>query len=132
MGLLQDYGSTGRTEKSQKLAGKRILVAEDEGIIAFEIECSIIDQGGDVVGPFSRLEQVLRAIEEHEVDGAVLDIMLGADEVYPAADRLVERAVPVVFHSGHATADRIESDYPGSRLISKPCIPDDLIDALCR
>lgn len=130
MGSSQNFGLSTEFDGDASLSGKRILLAEDEGLIALEIECCIQDHGGEVVGPFATLSDVMKAAEDQTLDGAILDIMLGTEEVYPAADRLAQRNIPVVFHSGHATEDRIATDYPGARLCQKPALPEAILAAL--
>jgi CheY-like chemotaxis protein len=83
------------------LDGKRILVAEDEYLPALELQELIENWGGAVIGPVARLEQALSLMRSQELDGAVLDVMLGRDLSFPAADELIATDVPVVFATGY-------------------------------
>ena len=112
------------------LGGRRILIAEDEALIALELEDAVHDAGGEVVGPFARLPELLEAIRRGEYDGAILDIMLGDDEVYPAAHVLEAKQVPFVFHSGHGVQNELRESFPDRPLCRKPCDPHELLGQL--
>jgi hypothetical protein len=63
-----------RSSTNPALAGRRILVAEDEWVVALEIETILLDFGCEVVGPLSSLDQVLQNAEQGGLDGALLDV----------------------------------------------------------
>lgn len=84
------------------LRGCRILVVEDEYLLADELQTDLADAGAIVLGPLGTLNQVLELIRAGgEIDGALLDVNLGGEMAYPAADLLLERAVPFVFTTGY-------------------------------
>ena len=86
----------------QTLKDCRILVAEDEYMLADEIRNELEGAGGIVLGPVGHLADVLDLIEaEQEIDVAVLDVNLGGEKVFVAADRLIARKVPIVFTTGY-------------------------------
>ncbi len=115
---------------SQTLDGLTILVAEDEALIALDIEMVIEDFGGRVIGPYGTLEQVLDAVETGGFDIALLDIMLGRDEVFPAAERLRTAGIPFAFHSGHGVPTLNGGLYEHTPTLHKPCLPEKLASAL--
>lgn len=80
----------------------RVLVVEDEYVIALDLASSLLELGVEVIGPAPSVEQALAVIREHadELDAAVLDINLGSETVYPVAEVLRERGVPFVFATG--------------------------------
>jgi DNA-binding response OmpR family regulator len=82
-------------------ARHRILVVEDEMLIAMVIEDAVHDSGGQVVGPAATLEKALKLVEEEEFDAAILDVTIRGGKVYPVAERLLKRGVPFVFASGY-------------------------------
>lgn len=100
------------------LAGRRILVAEDDYFIAQDLACALEEAGALVVGPAASLSEALELIERAEaLDGAVLDLNLQGEMAYPAADALLRRAVPFVFTTGYdrgVIAARF-SDVPACR-----------------
>jgi two-component SAPR family response regulator len=90
-----------RAEEMQKvLNGLKILVVEDEYLLALDLEDAIAELGGDVVGPFGRLEPALAAARSIKLDGAVLDLRLDGDTVYDLADELIALGVPVILATG--------------------------------
>lgn len=84
------------------LRGCRILVVEDEYLLADELRTELDEAGAIVLGPAGALDDALALIRsEQEIDGAVLDVNLAGEPVYPAADLLMERQVPLVFTTGY-------------------------------
>lgn len=115
---------------SDELAGCRILVVEDEPIIAHEIALNIEDAGGEVIGPASTLARALETIVGATgLTAAVLDVRLRADDVAPAARALSQRGVPFVFHTGHGDSS-ILAEWPRAVIVNKPSPPEALVAAL--
>ncbi len=83
--------------------GSRILLVEDEYIVAMEIADSLSDMGAEVLGPIARVPEVLAflATAEPAPDAAILDVNLGGEMVYPVADVLIARGIPFVFTTGY-------------------------------
>lgn len=80
----------------------RVLVVEDEYMLADDLSTELRDAGAIVLGPVGTLPDAMASLEaEEHVDGAILDVSLRGEMVYPVADRLVERAVPFVFTTGY-------------------------------
>jgi CheY-like chemotaxis protein len=100
-------------------AGKRILLVEDEYLIAQDMAYELRRLGLDVVGPFPGVAPALEALETTVVDGALLDINLGGESVYPVANLLVARDVPVIFTTGY-DGDEIPAAYAAIERCSKP------------
>ena len=84
---------------SVDLAGRRILVVEEEAILAMEIIGEIEDHNGVVVGPVATLDAGIAALRELEPDACIVNINLGPDKVYDLADILIDQQVPFVFAS---------------------------------
>lgn len=109
-----------------------IVVAEDEAIIGFDL-CSTVEEAGcEVQGPLPTLASATRACEERRPDLAILDINLGAEEVFPLADKLLAEDVPIIFHSGRYAPDEIQERYPDAVVVQKPCPPTVLIETMQR
>jgi CheY-like chemotaxis protein len=85
------------------LTGRRFLVVEDEYLIAADLAAVLQDLGAEVTGPAGTLEEALSLVESDgdRLDGAVLDVNLGAERVYPLADVLRRRGIPFVFTTGY-------------------------------
>ena len=84
------------------LADLRILVVEDEVLIALEIEERLQRLGCEIVGPVGRLERALELARSTALDGALLDVNVKGGLVYPVAEELLARQVPVIFSTGYA------------------------------
>ena len=84
------------------LAHLRILVVEDEVLIALEIEEGLQRLGCEIVGPVGRLERALELARSTALDGALLDVNVKGGLVYPVAEELLAREVPVVLSTGYA------------------------------
>lgn len=107
----------------------RILIVEDEAFIAMALEMDLVDSGFDIAGPAARLSEAFAIVETEKIDGAILDVMLGREEIFPFADRLVELGVPFVFHSGHINKHAIEERY-NVPAYKKPALPEALIGSI--
>lgn len=84
------------------LRGRRILVAEDDYLLAGDLREMLERHGTQVLGPVPGVADALRLLErEAAPDAAVLDINLGGEMVYPLADALRARGVPFVFATGY-------------------------------
>ena len=103
-----------------RLAGKRILVVEDEVIVSMLIEDILGDLGATVVGPASRVGQALDLLsEEPELDAALLDLNLAGEVTIPVAEELKRRGVPFAFATGYGAAGLPEG-FSGQAVLQKP------------
>ncbi|MBN9560235.1 MAG: PAS domain S-box protein [Alphaproteobacteria bacterium] len=113
------------------LNGPHVLLVEDEPVVALEFEMTLRRLGYQVVGPAATLGEALRLIEtEERIDAAVLDINLAGSPSYPAAERLSERGVPVIFATGYGELAYEWRDGGRARVLRKPLGPGDLEAAL--
>src|SRR5262249_39625604 len=90
-------------EPGRPLAGKRLLVAEDEPLVALALQSMLEEAGADVVGPAKSLQEA-EALKGDSVAAAVIDINLGGQMSYGLAESLLEHGVPVVFATGYERA----------------------------
>jgi CheY-like chemotaxis protein len=111
------------------LAGLRVLLVEDEAMVALLIEDVLEELGCVTVGPAARVSAALDLIDAHPVDLAVLDVNLGGETVFPVADRLADRGVPFLFSTGYGAAGLIDR-HAGRPVLPKPFDPDQLGPAL--
>jgi two-component SAPR family response regulator len=99
--------------------GCTILIVEDHSVIAAEIADIIQRNGGRVLGPVFQLAEAIHLIETTACDAALLDINLGYETAYPAAEKLQSLGVPFAFLTGFAEGE-IESRYADVALLHKP------------
>jgi DNA-binding response OmpR family regulator len=97
----------------------RVLVVEDEMLVAMALEDQLGDAGCKVVGPAFSLDDAMRLAASEPLDGAVLDINLAGEKVYPVADLLAARNVPFVYVTGFGQAGMREADQ-GRPMLQKP------------
>ena len=84
----------------------RVLVVEDDYMIADDMQRALEDEGAVVLGPVPSVLKALRVLDiELHVDGAVLDVNLGSEQVFPVADALQMRGIPFLFTTGYNAAD---------------------------
>ena len=86
---------------SNSLAGRRILVVEDETLIAILIEELLQELGCVVVGPVARLDAALQLASNEALDAAVLDVTIRGGHIQPVAEQLLARGIPFVLASGY-------------------------------
>ncbi len=83
------------------LAGRRILIVEDEFLVALDMERLVGEGGGRVVGPVTTLEEALAKARDEPLDGAILDVNIGGRKITPVARVLRERGVPFILSTGY-------------------------------
>ena len=87
--------------KHPDLAGKRVLVVEDEWLVAMLVQDLLSDVGCVIVGPFARVTEALAAARTEAVDVAVLDVNVGGEQAFAVAYQLETRGVPFLFLTGY-------------------------------
>jgi CheY-like chemotaxis protein len=113
-------------------SGCRVLVVEDEIMVAWLLEDMLADLGCAVVGPAGSVNQALAMIDAGEaIDVAVLDVNLNGQTSYPVADALAARGVPFVFSTGY-DKDRLLVDYRIFPVLQKPYHQSELGDTLAK
>ena len=105
----------------------RILIVEDEPIVALNYASILEDAGCDVAGPVSTINKGIEIIERERIGGAVLDIDLGGVTVDPIVTALQRKGIPYIFVS--AFPDRI-GPYKDAVFLEKPCTAAELIKAV--
>ena len=127
-------GAGGRVEPAfdtlakpgRSLAGRRVLIVEDEAMISSLIEMIVGEAGCAIVGPVATLERAFEIIEHERLDAALLDVRLNDRDVYAVADALSTRAIPFIFVSGFARP-QLPPRYRHRPYIAKPFTPDTVL-----
>lgn len=104
---------------TQGLRGSKILVVEDEFLVASLIQDILETAGCIVSGPIPRLAEAMDAARVEPCDAAVLDINLGGHRVFPVAEVLSRRQIPFAFVTGYS-ADSLPGEHQGRPTIRKP------------
>ena len=107
----------------------RVLVVEDEILIALELRDELVDAGARVVGPAMSVAEALRLIDREKPTAAILDVWLGSEDSLKVAQRLEAVGVPFILHTGHFT-DGLPRDWPQVPIIKKPASRQALLAAL--
>jgi DNA-binding response OmpR family regulator len=108
---------------------QRILIVEDDPILAFALEELLVEAGFEIAGVATRLEKALAIIKSGVYDAAVLDANLAGASAGPAVLALAARGLPFLILSGYSR-DQLSSAFSGALCLQKPCSPDRLIEAL--
>ncbi len=113
------------------LARMRVLVVEDELLVAMLVEDMLADAGCIVVGPFSRVAEALAALQTEVVDVALLDVNIAGEQVFPVAHELERLHVPFLFVSGYGQA-ALPPDRKDWEAHPKPFHSDRLLASLAQ
>jgi DNA-binding NtrC family response regulator len=113
------------------LAGSRVLVVEDEALIALGISAMLTDAEAVPVGPASSVRESRQLIRDVAVlDAAVLDVNLADGSVTPILEALSARGIPTVIYTGGAVPEDVRHRHPDLIALSKPVLPARLIGEL--
>jgi CheY-like chemotaxis protein len=112
-----------------KLKGLRVLVVEDEALVALQLEDMLADLGCAIIGPASRVGQALELLNGERVDAAVLDLNVAGELVYPVADALASRGLPYIFATGYG-ASGLSAPYRSRPVLQKPFLQSQLRQAM--
>ena len=89
------------SDPSLQLAGQTILVVEDEYFLADDVATALHHMGAEVLGPLSDLQEAIKAVSDHDLAGAALDVNVRGQAVYPLAKELQARGIPFLFMTGY-------------------------------
>ena len=111
------------------IPGRRVLVVEDESIVAMLLEDTLAELGYSVAGPVARVDDALALIAAGGIDGAVLDVNLHGEPSYRVADALAERGLRYVFITGYGVQG-LDPAYRDRPVVQKPFNAERLGQAL--
>lgn len=125
----QVAGIAGRQWTRNPLAGRRILIVEDEYYLAEDLAQAVRAAGGAVVGPVGNIEEAQARVAEGGFDCAVLDMNLHGQFVFPVARQLQGAGVPFLVATGYNSA-ALPPDLGSERRIEKPLDERKVIEAI--
>ena len=112
------------------LDGKRILIVEDEALLALDLSQGLQDCGAQIVGPCYQLATALEMAGSQSVDAAILDVDLNGETVFALADRLRQASVPFIFNTGRSDIEELTRRYRDTCVCLKPSSADSLAQAV--
>ena len=115
-------------------AGRKVLIVEDEALVAMLVEDALLDTGFAVIGPAATVEEALALLEREAPDAVVLDLNLAGETSTPVADWLAARGIPYVIATGYG-ATGLPAGHQDAMVLAKPYDPAELtcmLDRICR
>ncbi|KQY91735.1 response regulator [Brevundimonas sp. Root1423] len=117
---------------SAPLDGRRVLVVEDESLVAMLLETILEDMGCTPVGPASNIDDgMAMATDGQHLDAALLDVNVAGRQVFPVAQALKDRGIPFVFSTGYGEGG-LPDEWRGQATIQKPFTEAAVRDALMK
>lgn len=114
---------------ARPLSGLRILVAEDEILIAIHLEETLREAGAEIVSA-ATLDAALCGADDQALSAAVLDVRLGSQTTEAVADKLRRRNVPFMFYTGQQLPDPMRLKFPDVTVLFKPVRQSTFMQAL--
>jgi CheY-like chemotaxis protein len=119
------------TETHQDLHGMRILITDDEFLIAITIEETLRDAGAETVTA-ATLPAAMKVAADEPLSAALLDVRLGRQTTDAVADILSSRQVPFVFYTGQALPADMSRKYAGAEVLAKPARQDAIVEMMLK
>jgi len=115
-GTATDHGADA---SPRAIYGERIMIVEDEALVAMILEDQLQEIGLSTVATCASVAEAMKAIDRIALDAAILDVNLGGQLVYPVADRLMDLSIPFVFVTGYGR-ESIDRRYDSIHVLEKP------------
>jgi two-component SAPR family response regulator len=122
----------GMQEADEVLQGRRVMIVEDELLVAMELESLLEEQGCAVVGPAPTVDRALALLDRERPDAAILDINLDGQTAIPVAAALKARGIPFLLATGYGNMQASEPELNGAPRLDKPVSHDRLVRVLAR
>lgn len=113
------------------LNDRRVLVVEDESLVAMLLETMLEDMGCTPVGPASTVDEGLKLASEERLDAALLDVNVAGTPVFAVAEALESRGIPLVFSTGYGEGG-LPENWRGRPTVQKPFTEAVIRDALMK
>jgi len=119
-------------EEQGPLRGMRILIVEDEILIALNLEDILCTAGAIVAGLCGSIPAATTVAEKDALSAAVLDVRLGRETTEHVAELLAGRGIPFLFYSGQHLSDHLRAKFPDAPFLIKPVEPHTFVDAVAK
>jgi two-component sensor histidine kinase/DNA-binding response OmpR family regulator len=113
----------------RSMAARRVMIVEDEALVALVLADQLTDMGVSVVGPCGSVAAAKAAAAETDLDAAILDVNLGGELVYPVAELLQAKGIPFIFVTGYGQ-ESIDKKFSYAPVLEKPIEQATLAEAL--
>ena len=113
-----------------QLNGVRVLVVEDDSLLAMDLETTLVEAGAVVVDLCQTLDEAMQRADAADFAVAVLDFGLGSETVSPVARRLVNRGVPFVLYTGKSRHEPSLAEWSDCSIVEKPASSRALVSAV--
>jgi DNA-binding response OmpR family regulator len=113
-----------------QLSGVRVLVVEDDPLMAMDLEATLAEAGAVVVGLCRTLDEAMARADADDFAVVVLDFGLGSDMASPVARRLANRGIPFVLYTGKSRREPGLIEWRDYSIVEKPASPRALVSAV--
>ena len=117
-------------DTTSKLTGQRILIVEDEMLLAMDLQALLEEQGCEIAGPVPSVRRALDVISCQALSAATLDMNLNGESSAEIAAALRTRNIPFVVVSGYSERHAVDSRFRDAPMVQKPYYPADLLRKL--
>ena len=121
-----ESGATCATDPEQPMSPSRILVVEDETLVALQLQGDLEDEGHQVVGPAMSLKHGLLLAAQENIDAALVDVSLGRETSAAIADKLLARNIPFAFATGYSEVTMLPEHLRDLPRLGKPYVIGDM------
>jgi DNA-binding response OmpR family regulator len=109
-----------RSDGTPTLSNVRVLLVEDDFLILMALESAFAAAGAEIAGLCRNAKEALAAVEDREMEAAVLDFRIGGETTVSVARKLAQRGIPFVFVTGQTENEPIFAEWPNCKVIAKP------------
>jgi DNA-binding NarL/FixJ family response regulator len=119
-------------DTGEVLRGRRVMIVEDEMLVAMEMESLLADQGCAVVGPAATVDRALVLLAQEKPEAAILDVNLDGTTAAPVAAALKAQGVPFVLATGYGDAQPLQPELKDAPRVDKPVNHGELMRTLAQ
>jgi DNA-binding response OmpR family regulator len=109
---------------------QRVLVAEDELIVAVDLCDTVAEAGFEVEGPHTGISSAMLSFQKAKPDLAIIDVSLEGGNVFAFAREMADQDVPIIFHCDQHPPKEVSAFFPTATTLMKPCPPAEVIKAV--
>src|SRR5277367_3957013 len=118
------------TYDHDQLSGVRVLIVEDDALLAMDLEATLVEAGAVIVSLCQTLDEAMLRADAGDFAVAVLDFGLGSETVSPVARRLANRGVPFVLYTGKSRHEPSMAEWRDYSIVQKPASTRALVSAV--